>query len=64
MEKLWEKAEPVPYSSVVGQSVLLFHESGQVTCQLALMNCPLDRAGQEWLAGMITDALNDYQPET
>jgi hypothetical protein len=35
-------AEKVPYSSVVGQSIVLKDENGVVVCQLAIMNMRKD----------------------
>ena len=35
---MWLSAEKVPFSSVVGQSILLKDEKGAAVCQLAIMN--------------------------
>ncbi len=39
-------AKKVPYSSTVGQSVLLLDENGRVVCQLALLNVNASWCGQ------------------
>lgn len=60
------KAKVVPYSSVVGSSVLIYDEQGNMVCQLALLsiapaNKPFDREQHkskstevaQWLADLI-----------
>ncbi len=49
-------AELVPYSSVVGQSVLLLDDLGHACCQLAIIGVAGDKARAQSIGQQIVDA--------
>lgn len=49
-------AELVPYSSVVGQSVLLVDENGALCCQLAIIGCAGDKERAQSIGQQIVEA--------
>lgn len=60
------KAEIVPYSGVVGSSVMLLAPEGHYLGMIAFM-CQSDelrgKEVQEWLARVISDAINKERPQ-
>lgn len=59
-------ARKVPYSSTVGQAVLIVDEAGSVVCQLAIMNVRKDldyRSVAENVATLICLHFNDGPAE-
>lgn len=48
-------AKAVPWSSIVGNGVLLMDESNRVVCQVAFINCKFSREHQENLAKEIVE---------
>jgi hypothetical protein len=49
-------AKKVPYSSVVGQSVMLQDETGRVVCQLAILS-PIGEGDYRTVSGKYADAV-------
>lgn len=49
-------AELVPYSSVVGQSILLLDANGRAICQLAILGHAGDRTRSEEIGKQVVEA--------
>ncbi|WP_273288204.1 hypothetical protein [Methylorubrum populi] len=57
------RAEPIPYSSVVGAGVLLHDETGKVIGKIALLGVEGGREAQEALRDRLVKAISAGQPE-
>lgn len=55
------KAQPVPYSSVVGQGIMLTDESGAVVAQLSIM-VPNPEHDYRQIADEVTKAITEALP--
>jgi hypothetical protein len=51
---MWLRAEKTPWSSVVGQGVVLIDEHGAVACQLAILNVRKDLDPKEFADDVAT----------